>query len=327
MYRLDELLTRPSQLTATGRDEFFNLPSESHCGVGFWVSLAARARARQLTVDDLRIPPHRFGYPQALGIETALNQEDSYPFGRWRRGESYSPLVVIADRLAVDLATADVSGCIRTMFPEPELGLFVSDLCNVIGDLHDNVWSHGESAGISAAQRWAKMGTRRRESCIEFALADCGRGFLNELTRSGIARREGITDHRTAIEWCLVEGHSSKKRDDEDEWTQQLPEDAMGSPFVGPVRHAHTGNHHQGLGLHKLTTLVERYGGHLWIASGDTLLSIDASGRRTYVQAAVHWQGVTLACRFATDEVRNRATTLEPDDLDRSLLELMGGPS
>ena len=325
MYGLRRLLTRTVPLAHIGRDGFFNPPSEAYCSAGYWVAVAARARSRNLSVADLRIPGDRFGYAQALGIEAALNQTDSYPFGRWQCGANYSPLVVIAGRDDVDKATRDVSGCIRTMFPEPELTTFVAELCSVVGDLHDNVWSHGESTGISAAQRWAEPKTDRQHSCIEFALADCGRGFLGELNRSGVSRRHGITNHQDAIDWCLQKGHSSKKRDD-DEWAQQLPEDAMGNPIGRDARPASDGNHHMGLGLFKLTSLVTRYGGNLWLASGDMLHLIDQSGRSSYIHCSCPWQGVALACRFSTSRVRQRAAVTKPDELGQSLLDLMGSP-
>lgn len=325
MYGLHDLLMRRITLSESGRDSFFDPPRESHCSPGYWVSVAARARDRNLSVADLNIPADRSGYAKAIGIETALNQRDRYPFGRRHQGQTYSPLVVIADRSDVDKAVADVSGCVRAQFPEQDLCGFVGDLCSVIGDLHDNVWSHAESTGISVAQRWAQPGTNREHHIVEFAVADCGRGLFRELQRSGVSRRHSIASDEQAIDWCIQKGHSSKIRED-DGWSQQLPEDAMGNPIGPNARAFSTGNHHMGLGLYKLTSLVERYAGRLWIASGDTLLSVDGSGTKTYIQVPCHWQGVTLACRFYTGRVRQRVADQKADELSLSLLELMGSP-
>jgi hypothetical protein len=327
MYGLYDLLTCQTQVADHGRDGFFDAPCDPYCSPGYWVSLAVRGRDRGLSVGDLRIPADRFGYAQAIGIEAALNQVDRYPFGRCRQGAHYSPLVVIADRDEVDRATADVSGCVRHLFREPELQPFVGNLCEVIGDLHDNVWSHAESTGISAAQRWNKPYSQGQAAYIEFALADCGRGFLGELRRSGVSRREGIIDDAGAIAWCIQRGHSSKIRED-DGWTQRLPEDAMGNPMGAAAGHLPQGNHHLGLGLAKLTTLVRDYGGELWLASGSALLRIDGDGRDAYIQTAVPWKGVALACRFATDRVLRRARHRQwlPDALDQALLQLLEGP-
>lgn len=322
MYGLADLLMRHAALCDSGRDGFFDAPPESYCSPGYWVSTAARARKRGLTVADLAIPSDRIGYAQAIGIETALRQADRYPFGRKNQGASYSPLVVIADRHDVDKANADVAGCVRNLFPEPALKPFVADLCSVIGDLHDNVWSHGESTGISAAQRWHKPYAAPDVDCLEFALADCGFGFLRELHRAGIAQNLGIAGHRDAIAWCIQEGHSSK-RDEEDDWIQRLPDDAIGNPIGRGAKIKTSENHHVGIGLFKLTSLVRRYGGRLWLASGDAMFCIDGHGAMDYVHTAVPWDGVSLACRFTTDHVARGIGAIESDALNDALLQLL----
>lgn len=322
MYGLADLLMRHVALRDSGRDGFFDAPPEGYCSPGYWVSVAARARKRGLSVADLAISGDRMGYAQAIGIETALNQQDRYPFGRVNQGNRYCPLTVIADRDDVDKATADVTGCVRAQFSKDELKPFVAELCDVIGDLHDNVWSHGESTGISAAQRWHKPYAADGIDCIEFALADCGVGFLRELQRAGIAQELGISDHKGAIAWCIEEGHSSKK-DAEDEWTQRLPDDTMGNPIGRGAKVKSSENHHVGLGLFKLVRLVTRYGGQLWLASGDAMLRIDTHGIISYVHTAVPWNGVSLACRFAADHVARGIGAVKSDALNDALLQLL----
>lgn len=322
MFGLFDLLSRHVAITETGRDGFFDAPVESYCSPGYWVSVAARARKRRLSVADLMIPDDRLGYARAIGIETALRQADRYPFGRRNQGARYSPLVVIANRYDVDKANGDVAGCVRHLFPEPEFKPFVADLCSVIGDLHDNVWSHGVSTGISAAQRWRKPYAELGVDCLEFGLADCGMGFLRELQRAGVAQVLGIDSHEKAIAWCIQEGNSSKK-DDEDEWVQRLPDDAMGNPIGRDAKIKTTENHHVGIGLFKLTSLVKRYGGQLWLVSGDAMLRIDAHGTTDYVHTAVPWDGVSLACRFTTDHVARGIGAIESDDLNDALLQLL----
>lgn len=322
MYGLADLLMRHVALRDSGRDGFFDAPPENYCSPGYWVSVAARARKRGLSVADLAIAGDRMGYAQAIGIETALNQRDCYPFGRINQGTRYCPLTVIADRSDVDKATADVTGCVRAQFSKEGLTPFVAELCDVIGDLHDNVWSHGESTGISAAQRWHKPYAADGVDCIEFALADCGVGFLRELRRAGIAQRLGIADHEAAIAWCIEKGHSSKQ-DDDDEWMQRLPDDAMGNPIGRGARAKVSENHHVGIGLFKLTSLVGRYRGQLWLASGDAMLKVDADGAVNYIQTAVPWNGVSLACRFATDQVARGIGAVKSDALNDALLQLL----
>jgi len=46
------------------------------------------------------------------------------------------------------------------------------------------------------------------------------------------ARKPASSDQE-AIEWCLVEGNSTKHANDEDDWAQRLPDDFVGSnPMV-----------------------------------------------------------------------------------------------
>lgn len=211
-----------------------------------------------------------------------------------------------------------MNGCVHSLIDVELQNPFVRDLCDVIGDLHDNVWSHAESPGVSLAQKWNAPGTRNREQIIEFALADCGRGFLSELQRAGLAQRLGIGDHQAAIGWCIEEGNSSKRRPAGDDWTQRLPEDYMGNPmgsFAGII----PSNNHLGLGLAKLVQCVRTYQGKLWITSGTHLLQINSDGTETYITNSRPWQGVAIACRFET--VRLRSIAPPPSDPTVSLIE------
>lgn len=324
MFGLRDLLLRFTAPGPDGRDRFFDAPNDHYCSAGYWCTVAARARKERLTVDDLNIWPDAAAYAQAIGIEAALNQEDHYPFDRVRRGKTYSPLTVIDGPEYVDEATGLINGCVRALFPEHEHARFVANLCEVIGDLHDNVWSHGKSTGISAAQCWHKPYTAGNVRYIEFGLADCGYGFLRELERAGVAQQLGICSHQEAIEWCIEKGHSSKATDYDDGWTQRLPDDVMGNPIGRHARVATDGNHHVGIGLFKLTNLVQVYGGELWMTSGDVMLQIDAKGVRSYVHTSIRWDGVALACRFATDSVATRAAVPD-DELEETLLKLVEG--
>jgi hypothetical protein len=325
MFGLAELLQRASRLTPEGADGFFEPAEEAFCSPGFWVCFTARARSRGLKSAGLNIPGNRAGYAQAIGIEAALGEADSYLYPRHQQGRNYSPLVVLDDVDRTDQATSAVNGCIRHLFPDVNMQQFVTELCDVVGDMHDNVWSHGESTGISMAQRWNKYGTGGEVQCIEFALADCGRGLLGELTRAGIAGRLGITDDESAIRWCIQKGHSSKLHGD-GEWAQSLPQDIVGNPIGPDARVKPKENNHLGLGLYKLTQLVTGYGGELWLASGNAMLHIGRDGATTYNRVSCPWQGVALACRFATDVVLERVAMYKarPDELDRLLARLLG---
>ncbi|MBD8879808.1 hypothetical protein IHE49_04890 [Rhodanobacter sp. 7MK24] len=294
---------------------------------GCWAALAVLARAKGLDVEeifcDLNINTQQ--YARAIGIEAALDCDDTYAYQRTNQGKNYSPLVLLRGVEEIDRATQDIASCVRNWFTDPKMGPFVANLCDVVGDLHDNVWSHAESTGISMASKWKKPYSSGQEHVLEFALADAGAGFLAELRRAGIDRREGLSTHAEAINWCIVEGNSSKKKD-LDFWAQALPPDAVGNP-IGDMAYVKVKeNNHLGLGLAKLVELVQRFHGQLWLASGDSYLTVDAAGNREMHQSVLGWSGVLLACRFETDKVAQAVAAgqqKEMDDLDRLLSTLL----
>lgn len=301
------------------------VPKEAYCAPGYWVAVAAHGRKVGLHFEQLDLPQDRKGYAEAIALGPALGDQETYEHNRVNQGVNYSPLVVLEDADATNRATKDINGCIRSLFPDDELKDFVYDLTDVVGDMHDNVWSHAESAGVSMAQKWNRPWWQKGY-CLEFALADCGRGMLGELVRSGVARRQTIDTHGAAIQWCVQQGNSSKLST-EDEWAQRLPEDAIGNP-IGPAgRHMSDGNHHLGLGLYKLTELVRRYRGQLWLASGDSLLSINGKGQQSVTAIPYPWNGVVMACRFDTESVRRalqKGGDSPGDEFERTLTAAMG---
>jgi hypothetical protein len=128
-----------------------------------------------------------------LRAPEVLGAEDTYRFARINVGVNYSPLVSLNSEQVVDAATSAMQGCIRSLVSQDINIDFAAELCDVVGDLHDNVWSHAQSPGVSMAQKWnAPMVSG--EHIIEFALADSGRGFLAELRRAGQAQRLGISE-------------------------------------------------------------------------------------------------------------------------------------
>lgn len=312
---LYELLTRQINVSDTGRDAFFDIHN-NHYSPGFWTGLVARARARHLTLQDINIQNvDRLNYAKALGIERALNQEDTYPYNRKGAGKAYSPLVLLESREETDCATGEINQCIRGLFGEPQYGEFVSSMCELVGDLLDNVWAHGKSTGFSMAQKWRDP---HDGFLFEFAVADCGYGFLRELQRVGMT----IEDDRAAIEWCIQPGNSTKKRS-VDEWAQRLPEDVMGNPMGSFGHIVESDNHHMGLGLAKLITAVEQFHGWCWLASGEAMLCISPDGQRIYTNLPIPWQGVALACRFDSKRVTCTPAQHTEDEFEDILAQLI----
>ena len=313
---LYELLHRNIATSDKGRDGFFDIHN-SYSSPGFWTAYAARARSRNLRLQDLTISnSNTLGYAKAIAIERALGQRDTYSHERIRAGDNYSPLVLLESREETDGATGEINQCIRGLFSDAQYAEFVASICELVGDLLDNVWAHGKSTGFSMAQKWRDPPDG---FLLEFAVADCGMGFLRELRRVGIP---DIADDRAAIEWCIQPGNSTKKRD-VDEWEQRLPADVMGHPMGRFGRVVESDNHHMGLGLAKLITAVEKFHGWCWLASGNAMLYISPDGQRTYTNLPIPWQGVALACRFDPSRVAGTALQYTEDEFEDILAQLM----
>jgi hypothetical protein len=277
---------------------------------GYWTALAAYCRDKNISFEQLDISDNRKSYAVAIALEKALSQTDNYPYERKNSGANYSELVLLNSVDDTDKATGTINSCIRYLFNAAELTCFVQDLCDVVGDLHDNVWSHGKSTGFSMAQKW--------QDCFEFALADCGLGFLQELKRVGLV----IENDEKAIEWCVIEGNSSKKQKPTNDWSQRLPQDISGNPMPNIGQIVDSENHHMGLGLAKLLNLVNTYQGQLWLASGEKTLVVEPNGNKWFKTNALKWQGVALACRFNIETVK-KCHKNNNDEATNAILELL----
>lgn len=285
---------------------------------GYWVALTAYCRLKKIDFEQLQFCSEKTkGYASAIALAYALNGIDSYPYERKNSGRNYSELVHLISPEDTDKANGTINSCIRELFSGYDMPSFVSDLCDVVGDLHDNVWSHGMSTGFSMAQIWPKF--NRPGHCFEFALADCGHGFLRELRRVGL---EDIKDDEAAIEWCVQKGNSSKTLKQPDEWGQRLPSDITGNPMPGIGQVVVSDNRHMGLGLAKLVELVHNYKGYLWLATGETTLEIRSNGEKNYKNNKQKWQGVVLACRFETEKAKEYIADND-DEITTSLIDLL----
>lgn len=290
---------------------------------GFWTMLAAAGRAAKVSFSDLTFyGSNNAGYAEALRLPNALGETDEYPFERHNEGRNYSGLVLLESAESTDAATGRVNGCIRSVFDGAHLDRFVQDLQEVVGDLHDNVWSHGKSTGFSMAQKWRNPAAADSD-WFEFALADRGMGFLREVQRVGMS---DLKTHADAIGWCIQKGNSSKKVQARDDFTQSLPPDMMGNPMRGFAAIKDSENHHMGLGLAKLVALVDRYKGTLWLTTGDCLLRSTPAGGRTYLGSPSFCPGVAIAARFDTRVIREAlATEQTEDETTAEIITLLGG--
>jgi len=278
---------------------------------GFWVLLSAFTRQKKIPQANLQMPEAKTGYASAIGLPRALWGTDDYPYERRDEGRDYSSLEHLDRVEAVDGATSRINSCIRHFIGEDFPPQFIDALCDVVGDLHDNVWSHGEASGFSMSQKW-KVPHVKNDSYLEFALADVGKGFLRELHRVGIK----ISSAQDAIEWCVQEGTSTKKERPGDDWVQTVPADVINNPLKGIGKIKTSDNHHLGLGLFKLTRLVETFRGRLWLATGNAVLVMAPNGKKSYIRPSYPWQGVAITCRFRSSRIKKAATESKVIDQD-----------
>jgi hypothetical protein len=297
--------SRPGEITVPGT--FF--------APGFLAALAALAWHKKITPDHILLDDKLRGYFSAIGFARAFGQQDDYLYERKKRGTNYSMLERLDIPEATEAATSAINGCIRNSLGSDLPKPFVELFCDVVGDLHDNVWSHGKASGFSIAQRWKESpwNPLSNDYNIEFALADSGKGFLREVQSVKLP----IKSDREAIEWCILEGHSTKKIRPVSDWAQRMPPDLIGNPLRGVEQTRVSENHHMGLGLAKLVRLVREFRGFLWLAPGS---------EPAYIDIKYPWQGVAMACRFRSSDIANMRRDFETGDKDiQEIMRILGG--
>lgn len=289
-----------------------HVPSEFFAP-GFWVVLAGFGLRHQLRYEFIDLPSSdHIGYASAMGLPVALGSPDDYGHSRLREGHYYSSLERLDNPEVTDIATGRVNSCIRKLLSDADAARFVAAVCNVVSELHSNVWDHGEASGFSVAQRW--QGGR-----FEFALADTGRGFLNEVRRAGLP----IDTDAEAIDWCMREGTSSKRQKPDDGWAQRLPPDALRSPYPPSVSTTVTpGIHHAGLGLWKLRELVRVFSGTAWVATGSACTILNGDSADTV--AIPEWRGVAIACRFTLEGIKSAPAEADNPRV-AAIMKILGG--
>lgn len=290
---------------------------------GFWTVLAAFARRQLISPDQIRFHDKHREYVAAIALSKALGGRDDFPHERKNKGVNYSTLEHLDQPESIEGATSVINSCIRNTIGGDLPKIFVDMLCGVVGDLHDNVWAHGKASGFSLAQKWkTSWNPLSRDYCLEFALADAGIGFLREVQNAGL----NIATDRDAIEWCIQEGHSTKKQSSGSDWAQRMPPDLIGNPLRNVEQARFTDNHHMGLGLHKLVRLVREFRGSLWLASGRSTLVLAPGRKAAYIDFEHPWQGVALACRFRSGDVAVVREDIASGDKDvDEIMRILGG--
>lgn len=285
---------------------------------GYLCTLAAFIKLNNISKDGFDTSSDVMSYLKTLGFHKVLwGIEDN--INRCNSGKNYSPLTPLIDPAEVHVANTSINNCIRYLVNNKKTQ-GIADLCKVVGELHDNVWSHGKSTGFSMAQRTKVPNTNGQDHFIEFALADSGLGFLEELKRARI----DISTHEDAIKWCIQEGNSSKLAI-HDFWAQRLPTDHLGSdPMMGYGTEIPE-NNHQGLGLAHLVKLIKTYSGELVLCTGDTVFFIDSEGNETYKKVRNEWKGVSISCKFKESQLINSTNTSLDDPQRKDIIDRLRG--
>jgi|SRR5688500_10726027 len=276
------------------------------CSVGFVtpavsVCLATRRSQRGPAVEMVFAGDAR-NYAQTIGLADAMEGRPQ-PFSpSGLAGRTYSPLAHLSCAAEVDPCNAVINTLFREQLSAHDPRC-VHRICQVIGELHDNVASHARGIGFSAAQSL--------NGWLYFAIADAGCGFLANARKVNAANT-----HKEAIHWAFVRGNTSA-RPSEDFWEQTW---APGRPARSDYD-AEEENHHQGLGLAILEELVMDLGGNLWVISGDHHRTMTQGSWLPCVPAPVRWEGVAieLALPIVKMQTRGAVRESEPDDLAEEL--------
>lgn len=272
--------------------ESITIPNGLH-RPAFWVLVAAIAQRQGIAEDKIKINGKPKTYSETIGFNKAVFGKDNCLTQRPNSGKSYSPIVRLDSLDTVNEAASTINACIDHL-TEHKNTQGIKDLRHVVGELHDNVWSHGMSTGFSMAQKYLEG----NGDYIEFAIADAGLGFLQETRR---ARVPNITNHQEAIAWCIQKGHTTKPSSDT--WAQVLPADATSNPYPRDINTTDApGTHHLGWGLAQLLKLVNDYNGELYVVSGDAALKV-VNSASTYLHVAHPWQGVAISCRLSQSNI------------------------
>jgi hypothetical protein len=250
-------------------------------------------------------------YAANNGLLAAIAGDYQPPAGAGQQGVTYCPLTRL--RYAVE-----VEACNRTiadlLYAQLGHGDKVTQLAQVVGELHDNVASHASGVGFSSAQVYSKNNRKR----LEFGIVDNGCGMLENARRTDA----GVTTDQDAISWCMKRGNTSAAVVD-DFWAQRVPDDGGPAPFGGPTYVDAGGSHHAGLGLFNLRRLVRLFGGRLWIWTGSSQI-VYSGGVRNFAATVSRWRGVALEFEVTIPEGRPIAEPILTDDEHGDLNQIFG---
>lgn len=263
---------------------------------------------------EIRIDPSRRGHAEQSGLNLALtrnyaqmSQASREEMQRARSSENKptrSRLTTLFHHAEIESCNVALNDLLFAQLEKLLPATTLSMVAKVVGELHDNVASHANGRGFSAAQFY--RGGRGNPDRLELSIADGGWGFMRNV-RSVLPL---INSHEAAIRWCLEKGNTSKRN------TENESEIPFPSDFEDPYSEGGSGqrDHHMGWGLWLLHELVLSTGGELWIWSGDCSFVIRSNGEEVVERTKSYWPGVIITLMFYPETAR---TLIERGPTDR----------
>ncbi|HEY1602106.1 MAG TPA: hypothetical protein VGG64_21065 [Pirellulales bacterium] len=269
----------------------------------------AAAAVTDQSFRELRCREECQGYADMIGLTEAINGD--IPVGKPSElhGQKFSRLTRLYHPTEVEGCNQIISDLLHANLDGEQNAGFINAVVKVVGELHDNVPSHSNGVGFSAAQVYCNtVGCR-----LEFAITDCGCGMLHNVRKVDKAVQTDID----AIEWCLERRHTTAKPLSGLE--QKVPDDSIISPFPAAVTTVTSyDQHHVGEGLWCLTTLIREIEGSVWIWSGNGALLIGPDGTRTAKTTDTKWCGLAIEMELDL----GKAQAFDDGELSPSLQEI-----
>ena len=197
-----------------------------------------------------------------IDVMFGMSLEDCY------KGKTYTPIVNVSDRQDVERMRNSLINTISRQFSHlsvPHLSDLKKYLNHMFSELLNNVADHSQSAigGYAMAQYYPK---KRK---VQFAVADCGCGFLKNIA----AKFTDIDNESDAVKKALERGIT-----------------ASSHLAYGQERNA-------GYGLYTLDTILKETNGKMTIISNEACL-IMSGDIKDYFELETPWEGTVVAFEF-----------------------------
>lgn len=245
----------------------------------------AAQRSRPGTYGTVKFAGDAEAYADYVGLRDVLEgRQPNHTHGA-QHGRTYSPLECLSLQEHVNRCNQTITEVIRRKLTPQQFDNVGGEIASSIGELHDNVASHSDGQGYSAAQVY-KAG--KPDGFVSYAIADNGRGFLSNARGADTS----VTTHHDAVKWAFRRGTTSAV--EPDWWSIKGQRGISADDYDashGP------GLVHAGMGLANLAELVLQADGTLWVCSGDASLVYQNGTWRTH-DTDFSWPGVMIELKI-----------------------------